>query len=80
MKLVFRTIVFHMFCVLLFSAFYFQTLKKPYIDCVSLSTTIQSGVGMTSFTPNDESTKILMLIQQACLISTHVFTIYIFTL
>ena len=80
MKIVLRTILFHILCVLLFSVFYFRTLGKSYIDCLSLSATIQAGVGMTTFIPNDYYSKILMLVQQMCLISTHVFTLYIFTL
>ena len=76
MKLVLRTIFFHFVCILIFSALY---TNETYIDRLSQSVTIQAGVGIIRDNI-DERTKILMIIQQLMLISTHVLTLYIFTL
>jgi hypothetical protein len=53
MKIVIRTVCFHFLCILIFSYFYFKfrddfEYKKELtpIDCISLSATIQSGVGI----------------------------------
>jgi len=51
-----------------------------YLDCILLSTTIQAGVGFTGLTVNSSAGKLIMLLQQLILISTHAFTLYIFTL
>jgi hypothetical protein len=51
-----------------------------YLDCVLLSTTIQAGVGFTGLSVNSSVGKLIMLLQQLILISTHAFTLYIFTL
>ena len=49
------------------------------IDYLLLSTTIQSGVGISDLYPTTFYGKLTMIIQQLVLIMTHVFTIYIFT-
>ena len=76
MKLVLRTIMFHMLCILVFSMLY---RKENYIDSVSQSVTIQAGVGIIREEEMDERTKKCMIVQQLVLISTHVITLYIFT-
>ncbi len=76
MKLVLRTIFFHFVCILIFSALY---TNETYIDRLAQSVTIQAGVGIIGENI-DERTKMLMIIQQLMLISTHVLTLYIFTL
>lgn len=91
MKLIIRTIVFHFFCIILFSIVYFNLAEsfidvndnkknKTYLDFFSLSTTIQSGVGLTFLEPTDIYGKFAVLLQQLILISTYVITLYIFTL
>ena len=87
MKLAFRTVIFHILCIFIFALFYyyfrddFKTeVKEKFtlLDYIFLSTTIQSGVGLTDIYPIDFYGKLIMIIQQLVLIMTHVFTIYIF--
>ena len=89
MKLVFRTVFFHILCILLFSVLYycFKDDFQPHVkeeftilDYIFLSTTIQAGVGMTDIYPINFNGKLVMIIQQLVLIMTHVFTLYIFNL
>ena len=79
MKVALRTIFFHFVCILIFSALY---TNETYIDRLSQSVTIQAGVGVIKEGDKlvDERTKLLMIAQQLLLISTHVVTLYIFTL
>ena len=80
-----------MLCILFFSFIYFYIAEsfedvnnnkknKSFIDFFSLSVTIQSGVGLTFLEPLTFYSKVAVLIQQIILISTHVITLYIFTL
>ena len=104
MKIVFRTVVFHIVCILVFAFLYstfaddFGSLdndlysennnrndnrikeKRNFLDFLLLSTTIQAGVGISEFFPSSSFTKIILIIQQLIMISTHVFTLYFFTL
>jgi hypothetical protein len=88
MKIAIRTVLFHILCIFVFAFLYyyfrddFKTQVKEQftiLDYIFLSTTIQSGVGLTDIYPIDFYGKIVMIIQQLVLIMTHVFTIYIFT-
>jgi len=89
MKIVFRTVCFHLLCIIVFSFLYFhnkdgfQSLANKnvsYLDYFLLSTTIQAGVGISSIYPIYSYGKIIMILQQFIMILTHVFTLYIFTL
>jgi hypothetical protein len=89
MKIVFRTVYFHLLCIIVFSFLYFhnkddfQSLANKnvsYLDYFLLSTTIQAGVGISSIYPIYSYGKIIMIIQQFIMIMTHVFTLYVFTL
>ena len=89
MKLVIRTVFFHLCCIALFTGIYYHLRGELFIpnatevtamDCALLSTTIQSSVGMTNIAPLTNLTKIVMSIQQLVLITTYVFTVYIFSL
>lgn len=93
MKLVLKTAVFHIFCILIFSIAYFlykdhftstvDGMKQNYnefADFLNLSITIQSGVGMTYIIPNTLNVKCIMMIQQCLVLLTHVITIYVFTI
>jgi hypothetical protein len=94
MKLVIRALIFHFFCILLFAIIYYSlddyfkdiyksrnlNTKKSFIDYISLSGTIQSGVGLTFLEPTTIYSKTAVLIQQLILISSHVITLYTFTL
>ncbi len=89
MKLVIRTVFFHLCCIVLFTTIYYYLRGELFVpnasevtvmDCALLSTTIQSSVGMTNVAPLTNLTKIVMSIQQLMLITTYVFTVYIFSL
>jgi hypothetical protein len=89
MKLVIRTVVFHIFCAAIFSYLYFINKKGyndkddphiNYLDCLLLSTSIQAGVGLNVFDALSTMAKVIMLFQCVILLTTHVFTIYIFTI
>jgi asparagine N-glycosylation enzyme membrane subunit Stt3 len=91
MKLVIRTIIFHILCIIIFGIIYFYLAdsfedvnksrkNKTFIDYLSLSVTIQSGVGLTFLDPISLYSKMAILTQQMILISSHIITLYVFTL
>lgn len=89
MKVVFRTVCFHLLCIIVFSFLYFHNKdgfhsldnkNVSYLDYFLLSTTIQAGVGISSIYPIYSYGKIIMILQQFIMIMTHVFTLYIFNL
>jgi hypothetical protein len=89
MKLVIRTLFFHFLCIIFFGILYLY-LKDDFrekkdatlelVDYLLLSTTIQAGVGISDIYPTNFYGKITMIIQQFLMISTHVFTIYMFNI
>jgi hypothetical protein len=89
MKLVIKTVLFHILCILLFASFYYyfkdhfkHKIKEEFtfLDYFFLSTTIQAGVGISDIYPISFYGKIIMIIQQFIMIMTNVFTLYIFNL
>jgi hypothetical protein len=94
MKLVIRTLFFHIFCIIIFAFLYYkfredfteeqeqeqEKVKISAIDSVLLSTTIQAGVGISKIYPETFYGKIIMIIQQMIMIMTHLITLYIFTI
>lgn len=89
MKLVIRTVIFHILCILVFALIYSniseefhvtEEHRKSFIDFLLLSTTIQAGVGISELYPLSYSSKIVVIIQQMLMLFTHVITLYIFTL
>ena len=89
MKEYLKFIVFNLLCVLIFSILYFWCKKNfinyhkqniEFIDCFFLSITTQSGVGLTSLSPIDNFSKILLIIQQIIMLCSHLFALYLFTL
>jgi heme A synthase len=91
MKIVFRTVAFHIICILVFSLIYstfsngfksvdYENEEMNFLDFLLLSTTIQAGVGISEYFPSNPFTKITMILQQLIMISTHVFTLYILTI
>ena len=95
MKLVFRSLLLHLCCIVLFTYFYYfdssnfdfphhskkdQLQPITWLDCFNLATTIQAGVGYASMYPANEVGKMLMIAQQFIMIASHVLTLYIFTL
>lgn len=90
MKLVIRTLAFHALCIFSFALIYFNISHhfqsilnnvnhNSFLDSLLLSTTIQAGVGISDLTPITFYGKIMMIIQQFIMISTHVITLYFFT-
>ena len=89
MKIVIRTVFFHLVCITFFTILYFvykdnfkghNAEYEDGIDCFLLSTTIQAGVGISDIYPISFYGKIIMIIQQLIMIMTHVFTLYTFNL
>jgi hypothetical protein len=92
MKLAIRTILFQMICIIIFGIVYYyledhfidlQGNVKKYstiLDYILLSTTVQASVGITDLLPNTFYSKLTILIQQLIMISTNIFTLYIFTI
>ena len=89
MKIVIRTVLFHFLCIIFFGIVYLylkddftqkKDVKLGLTDYLLLSTTIQAGVGISDIYPTSFYGKITMIIQQFLLISTHVFTIYMFNI
>lgn len=88
MKLVIRTVVFHIACIIFFAfiyskfheQFHVKDDDKSFVDFFLLSTTIQSGVGISDLYPLSYYTKVVVIIQQMLMLFTHVITFYIFTL
>jgi len=89
MKIVIRTLVFHYLCIIFF-AFMYLSIHEQFIntekstlsmiDFVLFSTTIQAGVGDSYVYPISDMPKLIMIVQQILMISTHVVSIYFFTL
>lgn len=90
MKLVIRTFLFHILCIIVFAIIYFNLHedfhvtekddRKTIIDFMLLSTTIQSGVGISDLYPLSYYSKIAVIIQEMLMLFTHVITLYVFTL
>jgi hypothetical protein len=87
MKMVFRTVFFHLFVIIVFTFVYKHIaidLKDKdqkmvdFIDYLVLSVAIQSGTGFSVVKPTNDISKIAVIIQEIILIFTHVFTLYIF--
>jgi hypothetical protein len=98
MKLVFRTLVFHIFCIVLFALIYLSLDKhflplnedihrfnlddyyRQVLDYFLLSTSIQTSIGLTNLYPVSPLAKIMLMLHELIMVSTHLFTLYIFTL
>lgn len=87
MKHVVRIFIFHVLSIVFFANLYFyfsehfinKTIESYNLqDFLLLSITIQSGVGITDFSPITYMSKLLMSFQQLVLILTHIITLYIF--
>jgi hypothetical protein len=51
-----------------------------YIDCVSLSTTIQAGIGLTDMMPQTPSSIIITTLQQFSVIISSIYIVFTFTM
>ena len=91
MKLIYYALLFNLFVIFLFSLIYYvlpegniiengtnDRAQPHYIDCFTLSTTIQAGVGSTNLTANTHLAKIIMCFQQMFLISSNALILYLF--
>ncbi len=89
MKLVLRTLFFHLTSILIFGVVYWlladnfslvvNNSKPQLIDFIFLSTTVQAGVGLSDLNPLTSLSKFMLMVQQFIMISTNVFLFYIFT-
>jgi hypothetical protein len=76
--------------ILVFSFIYYSALeqftsnipsyKLDYLDCLSLSTTIQAGIGLTSMQPQTHISILLTTAQQIVVIITAIFIVFNFTM
>lgn len=76
--------------ILLFSLIYYSTLPqfsssiKPhdldYLDCISLSTTIQAGIGLTTMQPQTRISTLLTTIHQFVVIISSIYIVFTFTM
>jgi hypothetical protein len=89
MKLLIRSFVVHILCIIVFALIYsniseeFHFMdkdKKSFVDYILLSTTIQAGVGISQLYPLSFYSKIVLITQQLLMLFTHIITLYIFTL
>jgi len=91
MQLVVRTIIFHIICIVLFTAIYylyrsqFLHLHKDrkyesIYDFLLLSISLQGSVGFSDVMPVSSLCKLLVSLQIIIMMSTHLITIYFFTL
>jgi hypothetical protein len=95
MKIVLRTLVFHFVCIILFAFLYkylavhfghdinnnkMNANSSEMIDYFLLSVTIQASIGFSKMYPVSHVSKLVLMIHQLIVISTHVFTLYIFTI
>ena len=89
MEYIFSSFLFHILFAIVFSIVYYsidtgnfmfstsENRQPSYIDFLSLSTSIQSGVGISNISPNTQLSNLLLMVQQALLIATNVFIVYI---
>lgn len=90
MKLVYYALLFNLFVIFLFSLIYYilpdehfvninnKSTPLTYMDCISLSTTIQAGVGITNTIPSNLMSKLAVMCQQFILISSNALILYLF--
>ena len=76
--------------IFLFSLIYYSILthfkssidrhNPDYVDCVSLSTTIQAGIGLTDLLPNTRASVLLTTLQQFSVIISSIYIVFTFTM
>ena len=91
MQLVIRTIIFHVICIILFTFIYYS-FRSQFIhinkdrryetiyDFLLLSVSLQGSVGFSDLMPITNVCKLLTTLQIFIMLSTHLITIYFFTL
>lgn len=90
---VFKTFIFQIGCILLFSLLYWmnsdgfesefankRNYKIRYIDHLYTAVTVQASVGFTELYPTNTTTKVLVMMQQFLMISSNILILYLFSL
>ena len=92
---VLNTVIFQLFCIVLFSYLYWiyiddfvpantsnknKQKKGEFIDCVYTSITIQAGVGYNGLDPISDTAKMLLMAQQFVMICANVIIFYLFSI
>ena len=89
MKIVIRTLFFHILNIVIFTLIYFSLSKDfeftpgykvDIFDFILYATTIQVGVGISQLYPLTTFGKLLVTLQQFIMLCTHVITLYVFTI
>ena len=94
MKIVFRTLIFHFACIIIFTLLYSifaddyneknegdnTITNNTFLDFALLSTTIQAGVGISNMYPLNSIGKIIMIFQQLIMMSSNLFALYFIVL
>jgi hypothetical protein len=93
MQIVFRTLIFHFTCIIIFTILYSifsddynekndgsAATKTTFIDVVLFSTTIQAGVGISNMYPLNATGKLIMILQQIIMMCTNLFALYFIVL
>ena len=93
MQIVFRTLMFHFTCIIIFTILYTvfsadydekndgsAAAKTTVLDFFLLSTTIQAGVGISNIYPLDFIGKIILIIQQLIMMSANLIALYFIVL
>ena len=89
---VFKTFIFQIFCILIFSMLYWMNSdgfqsefadrrkeKITYVDHLFTAVTLQASVGFTELYPITTKTKILVILQQFIMISSNILILYLFS-
>jgi hypothetical protein len=90
MKLVIRSFLFHISCIILFGFIYYlmdemfvhsheDTIPTIY-DYMLLSTALQAGVGFVELYPTNTIGKLLIMLQLIMMLGTHIITLYYFVI
>ena len=92
---VLNTVIFQLFCIVLFSYLYWiyiddfvpantsnknKQKKGEFIDCVYTSITIQAGVGYNGLDPINNRGKMLLMTHQFVMICANVLIFYMFSI
>ena len=86
MQQVILTLLFHLFCIILFTSIYAVMANKhmilhdkslpKFIDCLMLGITIQATIGYSHIYPSSNLAKMVIIFQQIIVICTNVFMLY----
>ena len=76
--------------IFIFSLVYYSILPQfksnidghilDYLDCVSLSTTIQAGIGLTAMQPHTHTSILITTMHQVVVIMSSIYIVFTFTM